>query len=89
MRRVTKVICRFIATEYDEAGHVLSELPVAAGKETFTATIYYPFDLTAYIDRMNEDLNAKEGTEELQGGVQGLPREAGADQAAVDEEPGA
>jgi hypothetical protein len=91
MKRVTKVVCRFLASEYDEDGNMIYELPVAAGKEEFHACIFYPFgfNLEAYVAKINEELNAKERASELQGRVQGLPRETEPDQAAGDEEPGA
>lgn len=65
-RKVTKVICRFIATEYDDEGHVLCELPVAAGQEEFNACVFYPFGaaVDGLVAQIEEGLNAEEGTPE-------------------------
>ena len=67
MRKITKVICRFIASEYDEEGNLLCELPVAAGKEEFNATLFYPHGdhLDTLIDKMEEDLNDATPEEKL------------------------
>jgi hypothetical protein len=66
-RKVTKVICRFIAAEYDEQGNLLAELPVAAGREEFNACLFFPFSdaLTGLIAQIEEGLNAEEGTQDL------------------------
>jgi hypothetical protein len=74
MKRVTKVVCRFLASEYDEDGNMIYELPVAAGKEEFHACIFYPFGarLDEWIARMNEELNAKETAKDVQ---KGSPRQ--------------
>jgi GNAT superfamily N-acetyltransferase len=72
-RKVTKVICRFIAAEYDEQGNLLAELPVAAGREEFNACLFFPFSdaLTGLIAQIEEGLNAEEGTQDLQEGGSG------------------
>jgi hypothetical protein len=74
MKKVTKVICRFLASEYDEDGNMIYELPVAAGKEEFHACIFYPFGtkLDEYVAKMNEELNAKETAQDVQ---KGSPRQ--------------
>lgn len=72
--RITKVICRFVATEFDEEGNVLCELPVAASDETFNIPIYYPFGskLDELVAKINEDINAKEAPESVQKGPAGV-----------------
>lgn len=64
VKRVTKVICRFVASEFDGEGNLLSESAVTAGEGPFTAPIYFPFDqnLLPLVAQINEDLNATEGT---------------------------
>jgi GNAT superfamily N-acetyltransferase len=41
--KVTKAVVRFFAGEYDDDGNLLCELPVAAGKEEFEETVFFPF----------------------------------------------
>jgi hypothetical protein len=74
MTKVTKVVCRFIASEYDEDGNMICELPVAAGREEFNAVVYYPFGakVDEWIEKMNEELNAKETAQDVQ---KGSPRQ--------------
>jgi GNAT superfamily N-acetyltransferase len=86
MQRVTKVICRFIASEYDEDGNQLCELPVAAGREEFNATIFYPFSdaLTGLIAQIEEGLNAEEAPQGLPTGVCGLARETEAAEGQIE-----
>jgi hypothetical protein len=81
MTKITKVVCTFVATEFDADLNVVSEKPVAIGRNEVEAVLFHPFD--APLRELVNELNARlEDAQEAatpprapSGGEAGLPGE--------------
>jgi hypothetical protein len=94
--RVTRVVCRIFAGEFNDEGRLVNETPVMIGGRELTPNLYYPFDepLMNLIGEIDDSLwaerlcrdgdRAQGGESELPGGIRQFPREAGEAQGPLE-----